>query len=96
MTDSRHQELFSDSRIALAREAAQHPDLVDLLSTYDPTDFEMQLGEIAAYCKIAVHGDYMHHEIDTLCEKLFNILRGKRAGIVVCQNIPKGLDVKKH
>ena len=56
----------------------------------------MQLGEIAAYCKIAVHGDYMHHEIDTLCEKLFNILRGKRAGIVVCQNIPKGLDVKKH
>lgn len=95
MPDNRQQDLFPEARIALAREAAKHPELVELLSTYDPNDFEMQVAEIAAYCNVVVHGDYMNFEIDTLCEKLFNILRGKRAGIVVCQNIselPKKLE----
>lgn len=95
-TDSRHQVLFSEARIALAREVTNHPDLVELLAEYDPTDFEAQVAEIAAYCKVMVHGDYIALEIDNLCDKLFDILRAKSAGIVICQNIPKVSDASKQ
>ena len=78
-----HKVMFSEAKIELAREAAKHPELVEILSTFDPNDFEIQLAEIAAYVKVMVHGDYIPSELDALCAILHTKLRAKRGGIVV-------------
>lgn len=82
-----HQVMFSEARIELAREVKKHPPLTEILATFDPNDFEIQLAEICTYCKVVVHGDYIQSELDNLCTILFNRLRAKRGGIVICQDI---------
>jgi hypothetical protein len=75
-------EYFPEVRIELAREVRHHPKLTELLAEYDPNDFTEQVAEIAAYCEVVVHGDYLPQEIDHLCGILIQKLKAKRKVII--------------
>ena len=75
-------EMFSEARIALMREVNQHPPLIEILATVDPTDWEAQLAEIAAYVVVVVDGHYTMSELEGLYKMCFFKLNKKRAMIV--------------
>lgn len=71
-------EFFSPERIALNGEVREHPELMILLGKYKADDFEGKIGEIAAYCNIALDGLYTPRELDKVCEMCLWKLREKR------------------
>jgi len=78
-------EYFPESFIALSQELSNHPELCRLLSKYPPNEFEMRLGEIAAYCDVALDGDYTQDDLSGLCELLWKRLRAKNCPIILPQ-----------
>jgi len=81
------QIMFPEVRIELGRETRHHPKLLELLSTYDPNEFEMQVAEIASYCDVMVHGDYLSQEVDHLCKILIEKLKAKRQIIILPDSV---------
>lgn len=71
-------EFFSPAKIALIREVKNHPDLVELLATEQPEEFEDQVAMIAGYLKILVDGMYTMEELDRLCDICWRQLVAKR------------------
>ena len=59
-------EMFSEERIALNKELAYHPALMELLGKHAMDEFEIRLAEIAAYCGVVVDGDYLSKDLDRL------------------------------
>lgn len=82
-------EYFSPQRLALQREIAQtgHENLWPLLANHPPSEFEMRLAEIAAYCEVILDGVYSQEEIDKLCEILTRKLYEKRTGVIVINSL---------
>lgn len=76
-------EYFPESRIALAREVTNHPDLMNLISKHKQEDFEIILAEIAAYCEIVLDATYTQEDINKLCDILWKKLRDKRTPIIL-------------
>ncbi len=65
-------DMFSESKIAILRKIKEHPPLVTLLLPYDPrTQWPDMLGEIAAYCNIAMDGMYSKEDLDKLEDILY-------------------------
>jgi hypothetical protein len=75
-------EFFHPSRIALNLEVKNHSGLLELLAQYEQDDFIGKLGEIAAYCNIALDGVYSQGDLDKLCDILCGKLRKKRSIII--------------
>lgn len=76
-------EFFSDSRIALNHEVAEHPELCSFLANHPAQEFEIRLAEIAAYCEVVLDDWYTPDDLDKLCDILWNKLREKRGSITV-------------
>jgi len=86
---------FSESRIALDREVAKHPNLVKLLQDHPVTEFELRLTEIATYCNILVDGAYTSDDLDGLCDLCVAELVKKRMPMCNLVTNSGGLDPKK-
>ena len=78
-----HLHYFSDSRIALARELRNHPELCKLLANHASDEFEIKLAEIATYCEVILDGDYSPADLDGLCDLLIRKLKQKLSGIIL-------------
>ena len=78
----KHFNFFGENKIALSREAIQHPQLMDILAKYTPDEFELQLAEIAAYCEIVLDDIYVASDLEHLCGILTKRLITKRVGII--------------
>lgn len=74
---------FSESRIALAREVHNHPELLKLLANHPAAEFEIKLAEIATYCDVILDGDYTPADLDGLCDLLIRKLKQKLSGIIL-------------
>lgn len=59
-------------------EVKNHPALMELLGNYSADDFPGKIGEIAAYCNIAMDGMYIDSELDNLCVILYHKLQQMR------------------
>ena len=80
--NSPHLEYFHQARNALQQEVKYHTKLVDRLGVYHIDDFTGKLGEVAAYCNIALDGMYTQEDLDKLCDILVVSLRKKRTIIL--------------
>jgi len=69
-------ELFSTAKIYLMAEVNRHPKLCEILYNVDPTDWPLQLGEIAAYCLVLMDGLYTDMELEHLYTELNFRLKG--------------------
>lgn len=76
-------DFFPESRIALSREVAEHPPLLELLKKHPQAEFEIIIAEIALYCDVALDGNYTQEDLDKLCDILFKRLRAKRSSILL-------------
>jgi hypothetical protein len=76
-------EMFHENRIALDREILEHPKLMELLKNQPHDEFEMRLAQIAAYCSVVLHGDYLQKDLDDLCGVLHKKLYEKRSLIIL-------------
>lgn len=74
---------FSPSRLALAKEIKNHPELIRLLGNHPAAEFEVKLAEIATYCEVILDGDYSPHDLDGLCDLLVRKLKQKLSGIIL-------------
>lgn len=81
---------FSEELIALQKEAAEHPLLVEHLREHQNADWEVKFACIAAYCEVMVDGNFMPADLDHLAGVLTNKLQAKR-GIVVGMEVMKPL-----
>ena len=81
--DRRNIVMFSQARQALAKEIIEHPKLMDVLSTNPTADFEEKLAAVAAYCGIAVDGEFTQKEVDTLCELCLKELKKRNVQILL-------------
>ena len=78
-------EFFSEARIALMKEAKEHPELLTLLADLKRqglSDWPDQLACIAAYCYIALEGFYTPQRLDDLSGILVLALKEKRQIII--------------
>ena len=73
--------LFPESFIALNRETAEHPVLMERLANHQMAEWEVKLAEIANYCEVVLDGDYMPEDIDNICNILYRKLVAKRASL---------------
>jgi hypothetical protein len=71
-------EYMAEEHIALNREVNLHPELVKLLLTYAPDDEGGIMGEIAAYCGIAMEGAYNQMELNQVRGICLQNLQGLR------------------
>ncbi len=76
---------LSQELVQLQREVLEHPMLLARLAELESLNagqvsFELKLGEIAAYCELALDSTYNTNE---LCDKLYWILRRNRTPIVL-------------
>ena len=69
---------FHPARIAVSLEVRQHPALCELLQQYESDDEGGIIGEIAAYCNIAMDGQYTREDLDNLYVILYAKLTEKR------------------
>lgn len=69
---------FSESKVRLSEEIANHPDLCALVSKHPASEFELRLAEVAAYCEVALDGAYTPEDIDEICNRLYEKLRKVR------------------
>jgi len=77
-----HLVLFPESYLALNREVAHHPLLLQRLSKHPQSETETLLAEIAAYCGIAVDGEFTQKELGDLahiCWEKLKTMRPKSA-----------------
>jgi hypothetical protein len=64
----KHINLFPDEVIHLQRELANHPKLMKLLRENHRADsWETKLAEIAKYCDVVLHGDYLEEDLVKIC-----------------------------
>lgn len=75
-------EYFNQARIALNVEVKNHPPLMEQLALYESDDFPGKIGEIAAYCNIAMDGVYSQDDLDRLCSILHGKLLSRRKVII--------------
>lgn len=76
--------MFPEVFIELQKEIQQHEKLlINLLQLPKDSPMEMKLGEVAAYCGIALDGVYTQEDIENLCEILVKKLRQKRTPLVL-------------
>ena len=83
-------EMFHQNRIDLQLELKHHPILVELLQNHPQEDFEILLAEVARYCDVILHGDYLPSDLDRLCGILHKKLFEKRSLIVIQSPKVKG------
>lgn len=75
---------YFDPRIlALQEELQHHPDLLTILAVQTDTDPYIHIAEIAAYCKMALDGDYTQEDIHAICERCCMYLKKKREVVVI-------------
>lgn len=74
---------FHQNRIDLDREIKEHPELQALLDNHPADEFEIRLAEVARYCDIILHGDYIPSDLDRLCGILHKRLYAKRSMIII-------------
>lgn len=79
-----HHYYFPPVIQALQEEIQQHPDLlVNMLQLPKGAAIEEKLGEVAAYCEIALDGYYGEDDILKLCDILVARLKKKRGELVL-------------
>ena len=74
---------FPEELTELRIEIDHHPDLLTILTLQADSDFYVHLAEIAAYCGIALNGDFSQTEILKLCDLCTQTLKAKRISVVV-------------
>ena len=78
----KHFQMFGENKIALGREVAKHPKLLEFLANHPMDEFEVRLAEIAAYCEVALNDAYTEADLENLCGILEKKLVTKRVGII--------------
>lgn len=76
-------KMFHQNRIDLQLEIKNHPILVELLQNHPQAEFEILLAEVARYCNVILHGDYLQSDIDELCGYLTKRLVDQRSLIIL-------------
>lgn len=74
---------FPEELTALRQEIDHHPDLLTILTAQSDRDFYVHLAEIAAYCGIALNGEFTQREIIDLCGTCVQILQAKRVSVIM-------------
>ena len=87
--DRRALVMFSPVRQALNREIINHPTLMEKLRQQPTAEFEIRLASIAAYCGIALDGEYRQEEIDKICALCLEELKKRSIQII----LPAGVRV---
>lgn len=73
-------EYFSQARVLMLIAAQKHPVLVERCANYNnQTQWPEIVGEIAAYCNVAMDGNYYEHEL----EALYVILESKLSNMPI-------------
>lgn len=88
---------FPESFIALNRELQYHPTLVEFLQKHPANEFELRMAEIAAYCSVALDGQYTPGDMDGLAKILLKRLQERRegrVGITIVQELGPDLETK--
>ena len=75
-------QYFSEGLRELHKEILNHPPLVQQLKMYIPSDAGGRIGEIAAYCNVAMHGNYSPEDLEGLYPTLVHKLKDKRKIVV--------------
>jgi hypothetical protein len=65
---------FSPARIALNMELKNHPELMEQMAEIPMDDFTSKIAKIAAFCNIAVDGDYTEDDLDGLATVCYSKL----------------------
>ena len=81
--DRRTLVFFSPVRNALNREIINHPALMEKLRQQPTAEFEIRLASIAAYCGIALDGEYIQSELDEVCELCLEELQKRSMQIIL-------------
>ena len=63
-----YHEYFPEVYIALNKEVLNHPTLMERLAKHPEAEFEIKLAEVAAYCLIAVDGEFFPKDLEKLAE----------------------------
>jgi len=75
--------MFPPLALELNLEIVNHyPDLANLLAKYPNRPLEVKLATIAAYCNVAVDGDFREKDLEKLFQLLYYKLKEKRTIIV--------------
>lgn len=79
-----YQIYFPPEVMALQAEIQYHPKLLEQLCKCDTrADMADKLGEVAAYCDVALEGMYDNDSLLKLCRILLGRLQTKRTGIIL-------------
>ncbi len=81
--DRRTLVMFSPVRTALNREIINHPTLMEKLRQQPTAEFEIRLASIAAYCGIALDGEYRQGDIDKICALCLEELKKRSMQIIL-------------
>ena len=74
----RIQYLFPEAAIALDTEIQMnHPELLRILSKYPHQLLENKVAAIAAYCNLAVDGNFKEKDLEALFQMLYDKLKEK-------------------
>jgi hypothetical protein len=76
-------EMFPPELVELNIEVSHHPDLGKILRAQTDRDVYILLAEVAAFCGIALEGDYSLDDILKLCTLLTKKLYERRTGITL-------------
>ncbi len=71
---------FSTARVAMQTECNRHPVLIAQLMGMDDPDWADQIGEIAAYCNVAMDGLYSPDDLEVLYPQLTKRMTDTRLG----------------
>ena len=76
--------MFPEVAIAMQQEIYDnHPELLRLLSKYPNRLLEVKVATIAAYCTIAVDGDFREKDLESLFELLLRKLKEKSTIVII-------------
>ena len=71
---------FTPARVAMQTECNRHPALIQFLMELNDPDWGEQLAEIAAYCNVAMDGDYSEDDLEILYPQLTKRMVDTRLG----------------
>ena len=75
--------MFPEAAIAMNEEIMNHhPDLLRILSKYPGRQLEVKVATIAAYCGLAVDGNFRESELEALFELLLRKLKEKSMPVI--------------
>lgn len=75
-------QFFPEEFIRLQEEITHHPALMKLIANHPPSEFELRMAEVAAYCGIILDDVYCERDFIKLAGLLITELRKARTELI--------------